>query len=475
MYLLDDIITYVRRIIKSPSNSQISNGLIIDYINRFWINDVDARIQLFDLKKTYSFMTTPGVDRYNMPLYQVQVEDPNDAGEGQNINFYPVYQGFLEPCFINGIPASFETQKGSYGIWYNNSQNLQAVAIGDGDDNYTIQVPIIASSVTPNPPFNALIRGHVDITGILATNSVQDPPIGIDLDTRIAVTNIRPAVYITSIGADGANVVVSDSGQFFNFNQNIGLLMNPKPAPGNTAASNMRATGGYLNSFTITGITLGTTTVITAINTLDAGQEVLIQGVVGTIELNGNSYTVLSATATQIVLDVDSTLFTPYISNGTVSSLQNFVNYLTGEINVTFPVGIPAGNNINVQVCYYQSGLPRSILYYDNTITLRSVPAQQYLVELTAYLSPAAYLSTSDAITFGYMSEYIARGAARKIYTDTQDKESLEFYEPFFREQEQLVWKRSQRQWTATRTQSLYSQGNDRGQLGFNGFGGNLL
>ena len=62
MNLLSDVITYVRRIIKSPSNAVISDELIIDYINRFWIMDVDARMQLFDLKTKYQFQTTPAVD-----------------------------------------------------------------------------------------------------------------------------------------------------------------------------------------------------------------------------------------------------------------------------------------------------------------------------------------------------------------------------------------------------------------------------
>src|ERR1043166_1324101 len=98
MNLLNDIITYVRRIIKSPSNTVITDNLIIDYINRFWINDIDARMQVFDLKTTYSFMTSPGVDRYNMPLYNVQVQPG-----AQVIGAYPVYQGFVNPVYINGI------------------------------------------------------------------------------------------------------------------------------------------------------------------------------------------------------------------------------------------------------------------------------------------------------------------------------------------------------------------------------------
>jgi hypothetical protein len=90
-------------------------------------------------------------------------------------------------------------------------------------------------------------------------------------------------------------------------------------------------------------------------------------------------------------------------------------------------------------------------------LTLRSPPDKQYLVELAAYLTPAAFLRSSQAIQFGYMCEYIARGAARKILTDVGDWDQFNAYEPLFIEQERLVWKRSQRQWTATRTETIYS------------------
>lgn len=396
MFLLSDVITYIRRIIKSPLNSDISDGLIIDYINRFWLNDVDARIQLFDLKKKYAFQTTPGVDRYNMPLYDAQIESPTN--DPQSIGLYPVYQGFLSPCYINGVQVPLQTQKNSFfNIYPNVCQNLQGVAVGDGTATYSIQLPILPSSQPQNPPFNAILRGHVDMAGIVATGNNVDPPTGSSFATTIPVTSVEASVFITALGANGGNVVVTDSGQFLSSNINYGLLMAPGNAPfGNT-------------------------------------------------------------------------------SLGTYSTTSNTINYLTGAINVTFPQVIPAGNNINVEVYFFEGGLPRSILYYNNTLTLRSPPAQQYLVELDAYLTPAAFLNTGDAIPFGYMSEYIARGAARKILSDTGDVEQLQFYEPLFREQEMLVWKRSQRQWTATRTETIYSQGFGQGQSAFNNLGGGTI
>ena len=147
----------------------------------------------------------------------------------------------------------------------------------------------------------------------------------------------------------------------------------------------------------------------------------------------------------------------------TYTATSNVVNYVTGVCYVNFqdasgtPVSIPAGQNIQTSCYYYEPGLPRAVLFYDNVVTLRNPPDSQYLVEFDAYLSPAAFLNTSQAIPFGYMAEYIARGAARKILSDTGDVEQFMFYEQFFKEQELLVWKRSQRQWTSTRTETIYS------------------
>jgi hypothetical protein len=347
--------------------------------------DVDARIQLFDLKTKYQFMTSPGIDQYNMPLYNIQTEQGN-----QSIGMFPVYQGFTGPAYINGIQVSLQTQKDLFfAYWINVVQAGMATVQGNGSSGpYTITMPIQPGvNATQNPPFNAILRGHVDITGIISTGNNIDPPLGTTLDTSIPTTSIIPQVYITSIDATGQNVVVADSGQFLPSNVNYGLLM----SPGNAPFGNSALPGGY-------------------------------------------------------------------------SATNNTVNYLTGVATVQFPVAIPEGNNINAQCYFFQTGLPRGILFYNNVLTLRSPPAQQYLVELDAYLSPCAFMSSAQALPFGYMSEYIARGAARKILADTGDWEQFQAYEPLFKEQESLVWKRSQRQFTATRTQTIYSS--SAGQFG---------
>ena len=126
MNLLKDILTYIRRIIKSPSNASITDQLLIDYVNRFWMMDVDARIQLFDLKTKYQFVTSPGVDRYNMPLYNIQPYVGQVSDYAGPVGIYPVYQGFLSPCYINGIQVPMQTQKNQFvNIWPNVVQNVR--------------------------------------------------------------------------------------------------------------------------------------------------------------------------------------------------------------------------------------------------------------------------------------------------------------------------------------------------------------
>lgn len=72
---------------------------------------------------------------------------------------------------------------------------------------------------------------------------------------------------------------------------------------------------------TITDVTQSNPAVVTAMNNYVVGQQVTISGVVGMVELNGNTYTVTAATALTFTLNVDSTAFTTYISGGTATPL----------------------------------------------------------------------------------------------------------------------------------------------------------
>ena len=67
-----------------------------------------------------------------------------------------------------------------------------------------------------------------------------------------------------------------------------------------------------------------------------------------------------------------------------------------------------------------------------------------------------AFLNTTNAIPFRFMTEYFARGTARKILQDYGDVEQMQLYEPFFREQENFVLRKSYRQISNTRVATVF-------------------
>lgn len=386
MDLLQDIITYIRRIVKTPSNASLTDSLIIDYINRFWIMDVQARAQFFDFKTKYQFETIPQICDYNMPMYSVQTQPGN-----QTISPYPVYQGFTGTSYVNGIQIPMYIQRDAfYKIWPNYLQSLPNAGTATASQTYNLSAP-----------FFPAIPGHIDMTGIIYTGSTNDPifantipyindPVTNVPRPQIPYSSIYPGVYITYQNQNGSTTTITDSGIFLS---------------GNT---------------------------------------------------EGELYGLLILSESNGMIPVSGFPFN-YASLGAYDTMTNTINYITGEINVTFPTVPQAGTNIQVQSYYYQQGLPRAILQYNNILTIRPPPDIPYLFELDAYLTPAAFLASSQAIQFAYMCEYIARGAARKILSDTGDVEQFAFYEPLFKEQEILVWKRSQRIFTSERTGTIFS------------------
>ena len=349
-------------------------------------------MQLYDFKTKYQFQMTPGIDQYNMPLYNVQTE----AG-GQTIASYPVYQGFRDAAYVNGVQIPFYgTHDNFWNLWPNYIQPLQPVAVGDG----------VTTTFQMFLPFFPAIPGHLDITGIQAYTGgvgiVQDPlflsqfPLNSSGNISLPTASIYPGVNITYQNANGSITTITDSGVFLSSGTNTqlyGLLMQ---------------SGGFP---------------------------------FGSSPLSNNTYSVT----------------------------QNTVNYVTGEVNVTFPTAPAEGSQIQIQCYFYEQGIPRAVLFYNNCLTFRPPPNTQYFVELDCYLTPAAFLNSSQSLPFGYMTEYLARGAARKILSDTGDQDQFMFYEPLFREQENLVWKRSQRQFTTTRTGTIFSQ--TQGQTNVNNIG----
>lgn len=141
----------------------------------------------------------------------------------------------------------------------------------------------------------------------------------------------------------------------------------------------------------------------------------------------------------------------------TTTAVAGSINYITGALTVTFGNNIPSGNTIFITWVPYTASRPQSMLLYGTTITLLPVPDEPYLVQMNAMITPTALLQSTDSPELKQWWQYLALGAAKKIFEDTQDPESLSTLLPIYKEQERLVLYRSIVQQTPQRTATIYT------------------
>ena len=106
------------------------------------------------------------------------------------------------------------------------------------------------------------------------------------------------------------------------------------------------------------------------------------------------------------------------------------INYDTGAITgLIFTQGVPAGQDIQIQYNPTTLSIPLSILFFQNSFTLRPVPDRGYTIELIAYRKPTQALinvplnaGTPELIEWW---ELIAVGAAKKYYEDLVDFDNI--------------------------------------------------
>lgn len=142
---------------------------------------------------------------------------------------------------------------------------------------------------------------------------------------------------------------------------------------------------------TITGITLGYQTTLTCSNTFVVGQFVMITGIVGTTQLNNNSYKVSQANPNFIVIEVNSLSFSLYVSGGTVSTTLNNAIARVSSIQSAseFTVDIPAvtgtyvGNGTFAKLCQPLLQTKEFNPYWEQGKKTR-MGVQKYLFDRTA-------------------------------------------------------------------------------------------
>lgn len=178
------MITYVRRIVKTPNAQDLSDTTILEYINRFLLFDVPYRIQQFSLRSTFSFETIPNVDRYDLPI-----DD---------------FNSILPPLYVDGSQTRLEQSNDQFRKLFPIRFDNRMVASGNG-------ATTSFSFTLINPP---VLRGH---RGILTTS---------DAETLKTESN----VFVTGVNTSGNTEILKDDPDFAGATANVGVLVNESGA-----------------------------------------------------------------------------------------------------------------------------------------------------------------------------------------------------------------------------------------------------
>jgi len=113
------------------------------------------------------------------------------------------------------------------------------------------------------------------------------------------------------------------------------------------------------------------------------------------------------------------------------------------------------------------------MLYFEDKFILRPIPDMAYKVELEAYLRPTELLTTASMPELSQWWQYIAYGAAKKVFEDRMDMESIQLIMPEFKNQERLINRKTIVQQSNERTATIFTeQGNT---ITGGGWGGGLF
>jgi len=152
---------------------------------------------------------------------------------------------------------------------------------------------------------------------------------------------------------------------------------------------------------------------------------------------------------------------------GEIGAGPNFIDYLTGNFTITF-VSPPGPNEpIWAETVPYQAAQPTSMLFFNDIFTLRPVPDKGYPVQFEVYRRPTELLAINQSPELQEWWQYIAYGAAKKVFEDRSDSDSIDQIMPEFKQQENLILRRTIVQQTKERTATIYT-GHTGSNSGYN-------
>jgi len=137
------------------------------------------------------------------------------------------------------------------------------------------------------------------------------------------------------------------------------------------------------------------------------------------------------------------------------------INYVTGAYTVNFNTAPAAGEDVVVHYVPYNASVPQAVLFFDNKFYVRPVPDQAYRVDMEVYKRPTELLQTGSSPELEQWWQYIAYGAAKKVFEDRMDLGSVQQIMPEFKQQERLILRKTLVQQSNERVYTIYTDNID--------------
>lgn len=157
------------------------------------------------------------------------------------------------------------------------------------------------------------------------------------------------------------------------------------------------------------------------------------------------------------------------VSNTVPNAGFGTIDYVTGAYTLFWNTPPGPAQPVNSQTRPYQPTIPTAVLFYDGKFTLRPVPDQGYRVNMEVFIPPTALLNAGQSPNLQEWWQYIAYGAAKKVFEDRQDLSSVQMIMPEYKMQESLCLRRTIVQQTTTRTATIFTEQTSLGSLGSGG------
>jgi hypothetical protein len=383
----------VRRLTRSPSQNQLTDTDLQNYINTFVLYDFPEHIRTFNFRTQFSFVCNPFQDVYNLDTASYGANLPIPPSGAMNFPLYDFDNNYLtihEPLYIAGYQQFYSQSPTQFFGIYPQTNSIGSIGFTGNGSTFSfmgvIQIPlgqpVLLNSGLTNQQITCLIKNNVLFSSIdINGNGVQlvDVPC---LDSTTGLPTVWGTLYDPNVMA--------------------------RPNP-------VLLTSPYLPGTPVTNVPT----------------EIQIAG-----------YT------------------------------RNYINYQTGAFSITFTNAPGDGQIILSQTIPATVGLPQAMLFYDGQLTLRPVPDQPYTINFEVYIRPTYFMSTAQQPQLQEYWQYIAYGAAKKIFEDRMDMDSVNLIVPEFKKQQNLILRRTIVQNTNERVATIYTEQTSFGAGNGWGWGG---